>query len=651
MKTRAAPIQRCACGKKSESKPAPARGFEPEAVQRKPAGAERGFDEAAVHPGVLRPSSGGAPLPGAVRAKMEAAFGHDFANVRVHHGGGEAESIGALAYARGSHLHFARGQYQPHTPAGQRILGHELAHVVQQRAGRVPHPGGAVPINADTRLEAEADAFAERAASGRAADVHTAGAAGGPDRPASQPVQRSSRGIIQRVQFKGARGGMFDTRYLTDEDLRAHLKEYEFISAHTQSSTVSYDQQRNIISAELSRREEAPEGDARQMQFTGAGGREIGDSYGGRSGGSENRTAGKRDRGGRLRDRAEDRSESRSRSRSRSRDRNRNRDRNRSRSRSRDRDRDRDRSRHDRHDSRGRAGATPARQARDSGHQRGSGRTRGTAAGLRESAADNGITLGGAYQGGLYSKDPSHHVHVPDVEDYTGRREEQILSQASELVIHYMRTAHKHDEVEVQHGYGEKDGALSIFAGANSERGRELLRGSAADMGTVVKSALQSDDEHVRQVGNKFMYHAEQQAARREAAGKIGDLAKRKQEMDSIAQATTLHALIMGGGVQATSGGGRLHAEQGVDARMRVAGVVPKGIYGSKLRCASCSSMLGYNRTVGGINQIGRYYPSQVGPGQAEGTLRGIRDGETQIVMNRTKRPRSRSPAARAAPR
>lgn len=166
MKTTAAPIQRCACGRKAEPGPARQRGFEPEVVQRKPAGAERGFDEAAVHPGVLRPPSGGAPLPGAVRARMEAAFGHDFANVRIHHGGGEAESIGARAYARGSHLHFAPGQYQPHTPAGQRILGHELAHVVQQRAGRVPHPGGAVPINGDSMLEREADAAGARAAAG-----------------------------------------------------------------------------------------------------------------------------------------------------------------------------------------------------------------------------------------------------------------------------------------------------------------------------------------------------------------------------------------------------------------------------------------------------------------------------------------------------
>ncbi|HEU4882973.1 MAG TPA: DUF4157 domain-containing protein [Longimicrobium sp.] len=202
MKTTAAPIQPCACGKKAEPGPARQRGFEPEVVQRKSAGAERGFGEAAVHPGVLRPPSGGAPLPGPVRARMEAAFGHDFGNVRIHHGGGEAESIGALAYARGSHLHFAPGQYQPHTPAGQRILGHELAHVVQQRAGRVPHPGGAVPVNADPALEREADVAGARAVAVRPSSLQPTGDGGAPAAGGIQARAAGAGPVIQRIGWK-----------------------------------------------------------------------------------------------------------------------------------------------------------------------------------------------------------------------------------------------------------------------------------------------------------------------------------------------------------------------------------------------------------------------------------------------------------------
>ena len=87
--------------------------------------------------------SGGTPLPQQVRLRMQQAHGADFSNVRVHHGFGsdpagvEARAAGAQAYARGDDLHFAPGAYDPHSEQGQRLLGHELSHVVQQRAGRV----------------------------------------------------------------------------------------------------------------------------------------------------------------------------------------------------------------------------------------------------------------------------------------------------------------------------------------------------------------------------------------------------------------------------------------------------------------------------------------------------------------------------------
>lgn len=204
MRTRSAAIQRCACGK---SKPAPLsapRGFGPEPVQRSVGDSSR--ETAGVHPGVLRPSAGGAPLPGTVQAKMEAAFGHDFGDVRVHHGG-EAESIGAVAFTRGTHLHFAPGRYQPHSAEGQKLLGHELAHVVQQRAKRVARPGGAVPINADPALEREADAAGARVASSRPADVQGAAPGGGAafGGPAIQPMMRAKN--LASMLFGSPLGG------------------------------------------------------------------------------------------------------------------------------------------------------------------------------------------------------------------------------------------------------------------------------------------------------------------------------------------------------------------------------------------------------------------------------------------------------------
>jgi hypothetical protein len=112
----------------------------------------------------LREKSGGLPLPDAVRAKMETAFSADFSNVRVHIGR-EASSLGAIAFTWGTNIHFAPGQYNPHTLQGQKLLGHELWHVVQQKNGRVRNPfGGGVAVVQDYALEAEADRMGIKAA-------------------------------------------------------------------------------------------------------------------------------------------------------------------------------------------------------------------------------------------------------------------------------------------------------------------------------------------------------------------------------------------------------------------------------------------------------------------------------------------------------
>jgi hypothetical protein len=112
----------------------------------------------------LRQKSGGLPIPDNVRAKMETAFGADFSDVRVHIGQ-EASSLGAIAYTWGTNIHFAPGQYNPNTIQGQKLLGHELWHVVQQRSGRVSNPfGGGVAVVQDYALEAEADRMGVKAA-------------------------------------------------------------------------------------------------------------------------------------------------------------------------------------------------------------------------------------------------------------------------------------------------------------------------------------------------------------------------------------------------------------------------------------------------------------------------------------------------------
>ena len=140
--------------------PKPAFAGRPPVAQRHGAG-----DAFSVDPGQLGLGSGGGrPLPDAVRGKMEAALGADFSGVRVHVGP-QAERMGAIAFTLGSDIYFAPGRFQPDTPHGQQLLGHELAHVVQQRAGRVRNPiGSGVAVVQDHALEAEADRLGRHAA-------------------------------------------------------------------------------------------------------------------------------------------------------------------------------------------------------------------------------------------------------------------------------------------------------------------------------------------------------------------------------------------------------------------------------------------------------------------------------------------------------
>jgi len=79
----------------------------------------------------------GARLPDPLRQSMEGAFGSDFSGVRVHDGpSADAlnRSMQSRAFTVGSDIFLARGQYQPQSRSGQRLLAHELTHTVQQGA-------------------------------------------------------------------------------------------------------------------------------------------------------------------------------------------------------------------------------------------------------------------------------------------------------------------------------------------------------------------------------------------------------------------------------------------------------------------------------------------------------------------------------------
>lgn len=103
-------------------------------LHRSPTGRSPDVAPPVVHEVLRAP---GTPLDGATRGYMEPRFGRAFAQVRVHtdeRAAASARAVGAVAYTVGSDIVFGGGQYAPATPAGRRLLAHELTHVVQQAA-------------------------------------------------------------------------------------------------------------------------------------------------------------------------------------------------------------------------------------------------------------------------------------------------------------------------------------------------------------------------------------------------------------------------------------------------------------------------------------------------------------------------------------
>jgi hypothetical protein len=126
----------------------------------------------------------GQPLAEPVRQRMEASFGADFSDVRVHSGGSAAASAQALdahAYTVGNEIVLGDGQ-TPGSPAHERTLAHELSHVVQQRSGPVdgtPMTGGISVSDPADRFERAAEATADTVMStGRAPDAGAGASAG-----------------------------------------------------------------------------------------------------------------------------------------------------------------------------------------------------------------------------------------------------------------------------------------------------------------------------------------------------------------------------------------------------------------------------------------------------------------------------------------
>jgi hypothetical protein len=143
-------------------------------------------------------SGGGRGLDKPLRTMMESRLGSDFGDVRIHDDAKASESARAVqahAYTVGNDIVFQSGRYQPDSASGQRMLAHELTHVVQQRSGPVdgtPAPGG-------IKISDPSDTF-ERAAETSADTVMAGGPAAAVQREAAPEDEEVQASAVQREE-------------------------------------------------------------------------------------------------------------------------------------------------------------------------------------------------------------------------------------------------------------------------------------------------------------------------------------------------------------------------------------------------------------------------------------------------------------------
>jgi hypothetical protein len=178
-------------------------------IQRKSDGGNIAIDADAAIAGASH--SSGDALPGDLREKFESSLGTDLSSVRIHTGAesqAAASAVAARAYALGNDVHFADGQYDPHSSAGQHLIAHEVAHTVQQRGGSPTRQDKLAVSEASDALEIEADRAADAMIVGAPARVSNGGVAiarkgddkkGGGDASAAPTFDKNA--ITQKLSF------------------------------------------------------------------------------------------------------------------------------------------------------------------------------------------------------------------------------------------------------------------------------------------------------------------------------------------------------------------------------------------------------------------------------------------------------------------
>ena len=203
-------------------------------VQRKSNSAESD-----VH-SVLR--TPGEPLDARTRKFMEPRLGQDFSRVRVHtdeRAAQSARAVDALAYTFQNHLVLDDQSLPDQSYARQRVLAHELSHVVQQ--SRHGEPQG-VGISSDVAAETHADNAAQQVMRGHRVNVGDS---------ASNGLMRIPRSAFRSLSPKA----------LSDAEIETEIREIEEYVGSSPLSPETVDHlnlSRNALVDEQQRRKGLP---------------------------------------------------------------------------------------------------------------------------------------------------------------------------------------------------------------------------------------------------------------------------------------------------------------------------------------------------------------------------------------------------------
>ena len=108
-----------------------------EEVQAKSGSSSEGTSLPDIENTLNSSKSSGSPIDPCTRQQMEASFGTDFSDVRIHNDGAAVQmskDLHAQAFTHGNNIYFNAGKYDTASTGGQHLLAHELTHTIQQNS-------------------------------------------------------------------------------------------------------------------------------------------------------------------------------------------------------------------------------------------------------------------------------------------------------------------------------------------------------------------------------------------------------------------------------------------------------------------------------------------------------------------------------------